>query len=439
MSRPFPSFTPRSPQLVLSAVNQSANRFSAGQTPLSPTPPGDPLPWTAITVHISEIALKGRNRRKFLEALQRNLVSALNLRASAVRPRYERIDILPPSPAQVPALLQSAARVFGVASVSPSLLLPAELEALQKAAIEFYRSHAQQGASFAVRVQRSDKRFPLTSQELERRIGGAVKAQCAAPVNLEHPEVLIRFRIYADTAALEGPPLRGPGGLPVGTSSRVLVLLSGGIDSPVAAWLIMRRGCRVDFLHFHNLADASELRSSKLPHLVQTVTGPQGVRTRIFAIPYEVFQFMLLQHPVPPDLELILFRRFMARVAGHFARENGYAVLVTGDNLAQVASQTSENLLAFDDAAPVPVWRPLLAFNKEEIIDLAQKIETYDLSIQPYKDCCSIVARHPAVRPPLERIREAEQRLPLAESVARALEKIYRIDIGTRRLPHTDS
>lgn len=362
------------------------------------------------------------------------MVSALDLEAAAVRLQYERIDILPPSPAQVPQLLPATAKVFGVACASPSLFLPAELEALQKAAIEYYRPYAQRAASFAVRVKRSHKRFPLTSQELERRIGGAVKAQWAAPVNLEHPDVYIRFRIYADTAALEGPPLRGPGGLPVGTSSRVLVLLSGGIDSPVASWLIMRRGCRVDFLHFHTFADTSELRSSKLPLLVHAVTGPQGVRTRIFAIPYEIFQSMLLQHPVPPQLELILFRRFMARVAARFARENDYAALVTGDNLAQVASQTSENLRAFDTASSVPVWRPLLTFNKEEIVNLAQKIETYRLSIQPYKDCCSILARHPAVRAPLERIQEVEQRLPLAEAVARALGEVYRLDIRVHRL-----
>ncbi|GBC99807.1 putative tRNA sulfurtransferase [bacterium HR17] len=392
------------------------------------------LSWDAVVVHFHEIALKGGNRRPFTRALQFNLQRVLAPLSAGVQDCFDRLLVVPvsgaPTTAWLKETLSAAAQVFGVAYAAPVRILPRDMDALIAAAVETYRTVADAGATFAVQVRRVDKNFPLTSQQVERIIGEHIVAATRAPVDLKAPAVALRFRIYTDCAYLVGPKVPGVGGLPVGVTGRVLTLLSGGIDSAVAAWLIMRRGCVTDFLHFHAFPSADEVRTSKIVALVERLVKPQGVRARLLLVPYHAFQVALLMAKVPAALELVLFRRFMVKVACRIAQTRWYHALVTGDNLGQVASQTLENLRALDDAASVPVFRPLLTYDKAEIIALAQRIGTYDLSLLPYKDCCSLIARHPETRPKLDAVRGAEARLPVDALVERTLSELVVWQIG---------
>ncbi|MFA0750925.1 MAG: hypothetical protein SLRJCFUN_001328 [Candidatus Fervidibacter sp.] len=392
------------------------------------------LPWDSVVVHYHEIALKGGNRRPFTQMLCRNLRRALARYRATVRDLFDRLEVTPlegtPSAGWIDEVAHAAAQVFGVAYAAPMRRLSRQLDELAMAAAQVYRAVAETGATFAVRVRRVDKTFPFTSRELEREIGQRVVAMTGAPVDLEEPAVEIRFRVYADHIALLGPKVVGVGGLPVGVTGRVLTLLSGGIDSAVAAWLIMRRGCFTDFLHFHAFPSAEEVKGTKIASIVERLVQPQGLRVRLFLVPYYAFQVAVMMAKVPAALELVLFRRFMVRVANQLARQRWYQALVTGDNLAQVASQTMENLRALDDASELPIFRPLLTYDKQEIIALAQRIGTYELSLQPYKDCCSLIARHPETRPKLEAVRHAESHLPINALVERTLAELVVWEIG---------
>lgn len=381
------------------------------------------LSWDGFVVHYHEIGLKGGNRRAFTKALHRNLQNSLKRFNVKVQDLFDRLFVIVQGDNFVDALL-SAARVFGVAYVAPIKILPRSVDAMIDAAIQTYSAFASEKESFAVRVRRVDKSFPLTSIELERLIGQQVASATGAPVNLSDPGVLISFRIYQDCVYQVGPKIQGVGGLPVGVAGKVLALLSGGIDSPVAAWLTMRRGCLVDFVHFHAMPNNEEAATGKVPKLVERIVTPQGVSANLFLIPYHTFQLTLLMSKVPPPLELVLFRRFMVKVANRIAKENGHQAIVTGDNLSQAASQTLENLTVVDNASDLSIFRPLLTYDKREIVVLAQRIGTYELSIQPYKDCCSLIARHPETRANLKDVLEAEEMLPIEQIVERTLSEM---------------
>lgn len=391
------------------------------------------LPWDGFVVHYDEIGLKGGNRRPFAKMLLRNLRRVLGRFGVEVQDLFDRFLVTAKGDKLVDALL-SAVKVFGVAYTAPIRFLPRSTEAMIDAAIQTYATLASGKETFAVRVRRVDKSFPFTSRDLESTVGQKVIEATGAPVDLDKPDILLSFRIYRDCIYQVGPKIRGVDGLPVGVTGRVLSLLSGGIDSPVAAWLMMRRGCSVDFLHFHAFPNSDEVTAGKVPKLVERIVTPQGVASRLFLVPYHVFQLALLTSKVPQRLELVLFRRFMVRVANRLAREYGIKAIVTGDNLGQVASQTLENLIVLDNASELPIFRPLLTYSKQEIVALAHQIGTYELSIQPYKDCCSLIARHPETRAKLEEVIEVEKSLPLEHLIVRSLDEMTVTVIGDQCL-----
>lgn len=391
------------------------------------------LTWDGFVVHYHEIGLKGGNRRFFTKTLYKNLQKVLSRFDAKVQDLFDRLFVTVPADKFVNALLASA-RVFGVAYVAPVRVLPRSVEAITDAAVETYLALASGGETFAVRVRRVDKSFPITSRELERLVGQKVITVANAPVDLETPEILMAFRIYQDCVYQVGPKVQGVGGLPVGVIGKVLALLSGGIDSPVAAWLMMKRGCEVDFLHFHAFPSSEEAVAGKIPKLAETLVTPQGVTAKLFLVPYHSFQIALLMSKVPPPLELVLFRRFMVKVANRIAKEHGYKAIVTGDNLGQVASQTIDNLTVLDNASDLPIFRPLLTYDKREIVALARKIGTYELSIQPYMDCCSLIARHPETRAKLKVVLKAENILPTEQLIARSLSEMTVVTVGDQKI-----
>ncbi len=391
------------------------------------------LRWDGFVVHYGEIGVKGGNRKAWTKVLQQRLQSVLKGFGAKVSNLFDHLFVTVPEENLVEAM-ESSARVFGVAYVAPVRRVDRSVDACAEVAVQAYRLLATNNSTIAVRVRRVDKSFPLTSQELERQIGHQVVAATGAKVNLTNPDILFTFRVYTDCAYLLGPKISGIGGLPVGVSGRVLCLLSGGIDSAVAAWLVMRRGCLVDFVHFHAFPTAEDALADKVPQLVKALVEPQGLTARLFLIPYYPFQLAVLTQKVPPRLELVLFRRFMVRAASKIAETHGYQALVTGDNIGQVASQTLANLRATEDAASLPILRPLLAWDKSEIVLLAQRIGTYTLSIQPYKDCCSLLARHPETKARLSAVRTAESSLPIEQLVDRTLKEMVAVTVGTEKL-----
>jgi thiamine biosynthesis protein ThiI len=274
--------------------------------------------------------------------------------------------------------------------------------------------------SFAVRCKRSDKRFPLTSEEINRKLGAFVATASGLGVDLETPDVTLHVLVQNDGIYLFHRRFPGPGGLPVGTSGRVLVLLSGGIDSPVAAYMAMKRGTKAHYVHFHSAPYTSDASVGKVERLVEVLIRHQGA-ARLAVVPFGDCQREIVAS-CPERMRVLLYRRMMLRTAERIARRWRCEALVTGDSLNQVASQTLENLAAIDRVAHMPVLRPLVCLDKQEIIDIAERAETFELSILPHQDCCSFLQpRHPATRSTAAECEAAEASLDV-EGWARRLQ-----------------
>lgn len=284
-----------------------------------------------------------------------------------------------------------------------------DLAYLKRQVVQLALAQHAPGKSFCVRVNRGNKLLPFASPQLASELGQAVREHTPwTTVNLTQPDVIFHLDIRCAATYLFGERLKGPRGLPVGTSGRVLALLSGGIDSPVAAYLMARRGCRVDFIHFTATSpQREEALNSKIWRLARQVSQ-YTLGARLFLVPYVHFDLALMRQKL--EYDLVLFRRFMARVAERLARQLRARALVTGDNLSQVASQTMSNLVSTSQGIEMPILRPLIAFDKEEIIAVAQRIGTYEISIEAYKDCCALISGHPKTRSHHERLMQLETR-----------------------------
>lgn len=365
-----------------------------------------------------EIILKGQNRgffeRKLLANIQRALaglpVASITIPSRVVIAFGEDVPW-----AQVQARL---ATVFGLKGLIPALWAGRTYEELERTVES--RLYALGGESFAVRCKRSDKRFPLTSEDIQKKLGAFIKTRTGKQVNLTTPDTVVRVYVQSDGIYLSLGEVPGPGGLPVGTSGKVLVLLSGGIDSPVAALLTLKRGAKVEFVHFHSAPYTSEASIRKVEELVRVLARYQG-QARLTLVPFGEFQQEVAQ-AAPERLRVILYRRMMLRVAERIARRHRCLALATGESLNQVSSQTLENLAAIDRVAHMPVLRPLLGLDKQEIIDIATRAGTFELSILPHQDCCSFLQPlHPTTRTTPKACEEAEKPLDV-EGWARQLQ-----------------
>jgi thiamine biosynthesis protein ThiI len=273
--------------------------------------------------------------------------------------------------------------------------------------------------TFRVSAKRADKRFPLTSPQIEREVGGRIKEARGWTVDLDDPAFTIHVETLTGEAFYSFGREPGPGGLPVGSSARVVCLLSGGIDSPVAAWRMMRRGCRVVFVHFHSYPILSRASQEKALQLARMLTAFQ-FRTKLYLVPFgEIQQRVVLA--VAPPLRVVVYRRLMMRIAEQIARANRARALVTGEVVGQVASQTLENMATIGRVVSLPVLRPLVGMDKEEIIAAAQRLGTFPISIVPDQDCCTLFTpRHPATKARPEDVERAEAELPIDEMVRQA-------------------
>ncbi len=374
---------------------------------------------TSILVHYQEIALKGNNRPWFIARLVRNLREAVSdLDIQEVRVLMGRIEIVLGPGTDYAAASERIARVFGVGNFARAGRARLDVDAIAAGILRDLGD--RQVETFRVSARRADKRFPLTSPQIEREVGGRIKEARGWRVDLDDPQFTIRVETLTSEAFYSFGTERGAGGLPVGASGRVAALLSGGIDSPVAAWRLMRRGCRVLFVHFHSYPILSRASQEKARELVRLLTRFQ-FHSRLLLVPFgEIQQRVVLA--VAPPLRVVIYRRLMMRIAEAAARAHRARALVTGEVVGQVASQTLENLAQINDVVSVPVLRPLVGMDKEEIIAQAQQLGTYPISIIPDQDCCTLFTpRHPATKARRADVEAAEAALPIAEIVAGAL------------------
>ncbi len=373
----------------------------------------------SIVVHYQEIALKGKNRPWFVGRLVRNLRGAVSdLDVKAVRSLMGRIEIVLGPGATREEVGERIRRTFGIANFSYAGRTPLDLDALAAAILRDLGERTC--GSFRVSARRADKRFHLTSPQVERDIGGRIQAARGWKVDLKNADLVVHVELLSDEAFYCFGKERGAGGLPTGTAGRVACLLSGGIDSPVAAHRMMKRGCTVTFVHFHSYPILSRASQEKARELVTLLTEWQQ-RSRLFLVAFgDIQQQVVLA--VPGPMRVIVYRRLMMRIAERIGRSRAAQALVTGDVVGQVASQTLENLAVVGSVATLPVFRPLIGMDKEEITAEAIRLGTYPISIIPDQDCCTLFTpRNPQTKARLAHIEAAETALPIDALVDRAV------------------
>ncbi len=387
-----------------------------------------------VLVRYGELAIKGKNRSEFEKALARNIVSA----AAAISPvEVERLRgrmVVHPK-RRAERVARRLVDVFGIASLSVARRCSNDVDSIAELAErELTRALDEHTGPtpipFRVRTRRSDKRHPLTSTEIDKLIADRVLPARAdrLRVDLDHAELVLGIEVRERDAFVFAGRERGLGGLPVGTLGKAVCLLSGGIDSPVAAWMAMKRGCDVVFASFHSAPYIGEGSRRKIVQLVKRL-GRWQPRSRVASIPFTAIQ-EAIRDSCPEGYRTVLYRRSMQRLATELAGREGAGCLVTGESLGQVASQTMENLTCIGAAAKLPVLRPLICFDKQETIDIARRLGTFEISNLPEPDCCTVfLPARPVIRGVLSRCLDAEARIPLTELEANAFEHMEVTDV----------
>lgn len=368
-------------------------------------------------IHYGELGLKGRNRKDFENRLLKNISNKLKYCsldiAVTMQHRYLTIEL--PTEEHVPTVSNLLSKTFGISWFAVAKTLPRDTDQKKISAevLTLARTHAAPETTFRISAKRADKSFPLTSSELERTIGAEVIQNTEySSVNLSDPDHTYFIEIDHSNIFIFDRRHSGPGGLPIGSSGKALTLFSGGFDSPVAAYLMAKRGCTVDFLNFFVKEPG---KTDKVPRLASKLSEYTG-SGRLHLAPYLPFNMAILE--AESNYELVLFRRFMLRVGEILAKKYGYDLLVTGDSLGQVASQTVENIHATEDALEeVLCLRPLIGMDKEDIITISREIDLFDIAREPEKDCCSLIDRHPKTKVTLDTIREEEKKIAQYDKV----------------------
>lgn len=373
----------------------------------------------SIVVHYKELALKGRNRPWFVQILVQNLKNALKgIGVPRVRSVMGRIEIDLAPEASFEAARERIRHVFGIANFSLAGRAPHDFQALADAILADLADI--EVPTFRVSARRADKRIPFTSPQVEREVGGLIKQAKGWKVDLDDAALTIHLEMLPDHAFYFFGKIPGAGGLPSGTSGRLTCLVSGGIDSPVAAYRMMRRGCTVSFVHFHSYPILSRASQEKVREIVTLLTQYQQ-HARVAMVAFgELQQQVVLA--VPPQYRVVIYRRLMLRIAEQLARKWKSRALVTGEVVGQVASQTLENMTVIADACSLEILRPLVGMDKDEISDEAEAIGTLPISNIPDQDCCTLFTpRNPATRARLADVLRAEEALPIDEMVAGAV------------------
>ncbi|MCQ2544872.1 MAG: tRNA 4-thiouridine(8) synthase ThiI [Clostridia bacterium] len=395
-------------------------------------------------VRCGEVALKGMNKPYF-ERMLLDRIKKLLKKFDGVRAYrhegliYVRAEKSPEGMtldkaeqlARKQAILKEIGKVFGVASISPAMECASTMEDIGRTAVAYMMEAIEERGvkTFKVEAKRADKNFPVKSPDIGRQIGAAVLKGCKVlKVDVHKPDVKLFVDVRHDKSYVYQDKIPGFGGLPLGTNGKGMSLLSGGIDSPVSTWMMAKRGMMIEAVHFHSFPYTSQRAQEKVEQLASLVATYCG-RFRMHVINLLPIQEQIVQN-CPEEETTILVRRFMMRIAEELAKANGCNMLITGENLGQVASQTAEALVVTDASVSLPVMRPLIGMDKTDIMDLAQEIGTYEKSIEPYEDCCTVfLPKHPATKPKLDRILHSESKLDCEGLIKAAIESEEIVEI----------
>ncbi|MBQ4650247.1 MAG: tRNA 4-thiouridine(8) synthase ThiI [Firmicutes bacterium] len=377
-----------------------------------------------LIVRCGEVALKGMNKPFFERMLVDRIKSNLKSFEGVEVKRHEGlIFVRAEKDLDIDAIVKQISKVFGVASISKAVEAPSELNAIGDEAVKYMMNLIEERGvkTFKVEGKRADKTFPVKSPEIGRIIGAKVLVGCKVlKVDVHEPDVLLHVDVRSDRTYIYEGKIAGFGGLPLGTNGKGLTLLSGGIDSPVATWMMAKRGMLIEAVHFHSYPYTSQRAQEKVEDLARIVASYCG-RFKMHVVNLLPIQEAIVTN-CPEEETTILVRRFMMRIAERIAKDTGCMMLITGENLGQVASQTAEALVVTDASVSLPVMRPLIAMDKVDIMEKAQEIGTFETSIQPYEDCCTVfLPKHPTTKPKLERILESESKLDVEALVEAAV------------------
>jgi len=386
-------------------------------------------------VRCGEVALKGMNKPYFERILLERVRGALKCYEGAEAKWFEGLMFVR-VPDTIPEddVIDKCVKVFGVASVSPAVQVEKDIDAIGAAAAEFMQKIIEKEGvkTFKIKGKRADKSFPVQSPEIGRVVGAIVLKTCKVlSVDVHKPDVTLTVDVRREGAYIFRDKISGFGGLPLGTNGKGMILMSGGIDSPVAAFMMAKRGMTIECVHFHSYPYTSQRAQQKVEDLVRVLAGYMGT------IKMHVINLLPIQEAIvtncPEDETTLLVRRFMMRIAEQVAIKNKNMMLITGEDLGQVASQTAEALVVTDSVVKMPVMRPLIAMDKVDIMDKAKEIGTYDISIQPYEDCCTVfLPKHPVTKPKLENIEQSEAALDVESLVNAAVESEEIVVINPR-------
>ena len=388
----------------------------------------------AFLIKYAEIAIKGKNRYLFEDALVKQMRLALEPVEGDFRVIKEqgRVYVLCPEEYDFDEAVEALQRVFGIVGISPVVIYEDQgFEQMGKDVVSYMKArYPEFSGTFKVYTRRARKSYPINSMEVSASLGGLIlDAFPEASVDVHNPQltlsVEIREKIYVYSETIPGP-----GGMPVGTNGKAMLLLSGGIDSPVAGYMIAKRGVKIDAVYFHAPPYTSERAKQKVVDLAKLVARYSGP-IRLHVVNFTDIQLYIYDQCPHEELTIIM-RRYMMRIAEHFAKKCGCLGLITGESIGQVASQTMQSLAATNAVCTLPVYRPLIGFDKREIVEISEKIDTYETSIQPFEDCCTIfVAKHPVTKPNLERIEKSELNLSekIDELVQQAIDTVEIIKV----------
>lgn len=392
-----------------------------------------------ILIRFGELSLKGKNKLQFVKRLRKNISRKLkgfeNIEIKLTR---DRIFIELHGEDHEP-IIEKLKEVFGIHSFSLAVKTNSEVEAIKEASLAALKEANPAAKTFKVSARRAYKQFPIGSQELNHIIGSHILRNTEnLTVDVHHPEVDVRVEVREKFTYITSYDIKGAGGLPVGSSGRVLLMLSGGIDSPVAGYLTMKRGVKVDAIHFHSPPFTSERAKQKVIDLSQELTR-YGGKVTLHVVPFTDIQKEINKH-IPANYSMTIMRRMMLRIAEEVARKNGMLAIATGESLGQVASQTLYSMNTINAVTNYPIIRPLIAMDKVEIMDISRKIGTYDISIRPFEDCCTIfLPSNPKTRPKLDHAIRFEQSLEIERLIKEAVEGIELLTFREGAIEETES
>lgn len=388
-----------------------------------------------ILLKDGEIVLKGLNRRTFEDVLKKNIKHALSpLGSFEIRSAQSIIYVKPLSDdIDLNEACLKISRVFGIVSYSRAAICEEKtLESIMATAPVYLEKELKAAKTFKVEARRSDKRFPYKSPEICAELGGAILDKFPhLSVDVHNPDLIVNVEVRDFGAYVHGAALRGAGGIPVGTSGNAAILISGGIDSPIAAYMMAKRGLKLTAIHFASPPYTSKRAEDKVVRLLRRVSRYAGKMT-MYTVPFTKIQ-ETIKNECPEELFTIIMRRLMMQISSRIAEDNNCTALITGESLGQVASQTIGALSCTDEAADLLVFRPLIGMDKQEIIDISYKIDTYDISIEPYEDCCTVFTpKHPRTRPVLKYVKEAQEKADFAPMIEEALANLKVTEISAQ-------